>query len=246
MLPGCCFVIAFVVQFNVEDEQGVVLLIYILCAYSEIVMPNSDPSIYISPPQLPSPYSHQKTNANMGSAPDYIFRLATLEDAEPLAKMINTSFRADKTTQVFLSTDRPDSEVTTAAVLTEKILQPDCACIVVTSPTTGILLAHGGVRKLDETTGWFGMLAVHVDYQKQGLGDRVLKYAEEYAVKKWGVTRMEFNVVNTREDLRAWYGKRGYSVTGETTPFPYEYHGAWEGVFRPDLHFVNYGKNLSR
>ncbi|TGJ79225.1 hypothetical protein E0Z10_g9540 [Xylaria hypoxylon] len=164
------------------------------------------------------------------------FRLATVEDAVPLERLINTAFRDDKTTQVFL--------VTEVSTIIAKINQRDSAVLAVTNSSTGSIVAHGSVRKLDDNRAWFGMLAVDVSCQKQGIGSKVLLWAEQYARRQWGSSRMEFNVVNTRAELIAWYKQRGYQPTGETTPFPYGHHGDWQGVLRDDLCFVNLGKDL--
>ncbi|GAP91595.1 putative acyl- N-acyltransferase [Rosellinia necatrix] len=172
------------------------------------------------------------------------FRLATVEDAAVLERLINTAFRDDKTTQVFLSVDHTGIDVTSASAIVAKINQPDCAVLAVTDLSTGSIVAHGSVRKLDDGRAWFGMLAVDVGRQKQGLGGQVLAWAERFARAQWGSPRMEFDVVNTRVDLIAWYNRRGYQPTGETTPFPYEYHGNWQGVLRDNLRFINLGKDL--
>lgn len=56
-----------------------------------------------------------------------IIRLATEEDALPLERLINTAFRDDKTTQVFLAVDHASVDVTSADQLKTKIAQPDCS-----------------------------------------------------------------------------------------------------------------------
>ncbi|GAW21185.1 hypothetical protein ANO14919_107030 [Xylariales sp. No.14919] len=172
------------------------------------------------------------------------FRLATVEDAIPLERLINTAFRDDKTTQVFLSPDHASVDVADVPTIIAKINQPDCAVLAVTDSSTGSIVAHGSVRKLDDKRAWFGMLAVDVDRQKRGLGSKVLEWAELYARRQWGSARLEFDVVNTRAELIAWYKQRGYQPTGESTPFPYERHGDWKGVLRDDLCFINLGKDL--
>ncbi|KAI1181679.1 acyl-CoA N-acyltransferase [Nemania serpens] len=172
------------------------------------------------------------------------FRLATVDDAVSLEKLINTAFRNDNTTQVYLSTDHERIGVADVNGLIAKINQPDCAVLVVTDPSTGSIVAHGSVRKLDDTRAWFGMLAVDVGRQKQGIGAQVLAWAEQYARRQWGSARLEFDAVNTRAELIAWYKGKGYEPTGETSPFPYEYHGDWQGVLRDDLHFINLGKEI--
>lgn len=172
------------------------------------------------------------------------FRLATKEDAVQLERLINTAFRADTTAQVFLSADHASVDVTDAASIAAKIAQPDCAVLAGTD-ADGSLVAHCSVRKLDADRAWFGLLAVDVGRRNRGLGGRALAYAEDYARREWGAARMEFDVVCTRAELIAWYARRGYRATGETTPFPYDRHGDWRGVLRDDLHFVILGKDLS-
>lgn len=179
----------------------------------------------------------------MSPTSDVTFRLAKDEDAVPLERLINKAFRNDKTTQVFLSVDHESVDVTSVDQIKAKINQPDCAVYVATDPK-GTILAHGSVRKLDDSRAWFGMLAVDVACQSQGLGGKVLAFAEDYAVQEWGSTKMEFDVVNTRTELIAWYKRRGYHETGKTTPFPYQYHEGWEGVLRDDLHFVIFQRTL--
>lgn len=171
------------------------------------------------------------------------FRLATVEDAVPLERLINTAFRNDTTTQVFLSADHAPIDVTDVPTIIAKTAQPDCAVLVGTDPD-GTIVTHCSVRKLSDSCAWFGLLAVDVRCQNRGLGSQVLAYAEQYARQAWGSQRMEFDVVCTRAELIAWYRHRGYRPTGETRPFPYDYHKDWKGVLRDDLHFILLGKDL--
>lgn len=53
------------------------------------------------------------------------------------------------------------------------------------------------------------------------MGRRVIAEAERLAAEKWGVRAMRMTVISAREELIAWYERRGYRRTGETTPFPY-------------------------
>lgn len=84
---------------------------------------------------------------------------------------------------------------------------------------------------------WYlGLLTVRGDLQDQGLGRTLLQEAEA-AVAAAGGRRVRMTVVNVRSELIAWYQRRGYAVTGEILPFPYE--DCPFGVpVRPDLSFV--------
>ncbi|CAM5656605.1 GNAT family N-acetyltransferase OS=Streptomyces tendae OX=1932 GN=GUR47_28915 PE=4 SV=1 [Streptomyces tendae] len=68
---------------------------------------------------------------------------------------------------------------------------------------------------------YFGMFAVSPALQGEGLGRAIITEAERQARATWGATEMHMTVISVREDLIAWYERRGYRRTGEMTPFPY-------------------------
>jgi len=61
---------------------------------------------------------------------------------------------------------------------------------------------------------------------------------------------MELQVIALREDILAWYRRRGYetSATEPTRPFPYDFVAKARGgrVLRDDLYFVVLEKELGR
>jgi GNAT superfamily N-acetyltransferase len=65
------------------------------------------------------------------------------------------------------------------------------------------------------------MFAVSPRLQGAGLGKVIIAEAERQARETWGVTEMHMTVISVRDDLIAWYERRGYRRTGRTTPFPY-------------------------
>jgi GNAT superfamily N-acetyltransferase len=90
---------------------------------------------------------------------------------------------------------------------------------------------------------WYlSLLAVDPRQQKQQLGRTLLAAAEAYARTR-GARRIRMSVVFLRDTLIAWYLRRGYTLTGETEPFPYgdERFGR---PLRDDLHFVILEKEL--
>jgi ribosomal protein S18 acetylase RimI-like enzyme len=90
---------------------------------------------------------------------------------------------------------------------------------------------------------WYlGLLTVRPDLQNRQLGRTLLATAEAFA-KERGAHRMRMTVLNVRVTLIAWYERRGYTLTGETKPFPYgdERFGR---PLRNDLHFVVLEKNI--
>ena len=68
---------------------------------------------------------------------------------------------------------------------------------------------------------YFGMFSVKPTLQGGGLGKRMLAEAERMARTEWGSSRMEMTVISIRDELVAWYERRGYRRTGRFKPFPY-------------------------
>lgn len=68
---------------------------------------------------------------------------------------------------------------------------------------------------------YFGMFAVRPGLQGGGLGKEIIAEAERSAREGWGVTEMHMTVISVRDELIAWYERRGYRRTGKMTPFPY-------------------------
>jgi ribosomal protein S18 acetylase RimI-like enzyme len=84
---------------------------------------------------------------------------------------------------------------------------------------------------------WYlGSLAADPDQQNAGLGRQLLAGAEQWAAAH-GARRIRMSVVNVRDTLIAWYVRRGYHLTGETEPFPYD-DRRFGTPLRDDLHFV--------
>ena len=91
---------------------------------------------------------------------------------------------------------------------------------------------------------WYlGLLSVRPDLQKRQLGRTLLAAAENFAQER-GAHRIRMTVLNVRNTLIAWYERRGYTLTGETQPFPYD-NERFGRPLRDDLHFVVLEKDIS-
>jgi ribosomal protein S18 acetylase RimI-like enzyme len=106
------------------------------------------------------------------------------------------------------------------------------------------LVACCELRGQPSGTAYFGMFAVVPTLQGGGVGGKVLAEAERRAVALWSATAMEMTVIRQRDELIAWYERRGYRRTGETRPFP---HGDERFGLprRSDLEFAVLTKSLS-
>ena len=83
---------------------------------------------------------------------------------------------------------------------------------------------------------YLGLLSVDPDYQQGGLGSLLMREAEKYCRER-GSRAMDILIVNLRDDLPAFYQRRGYVERG-TTPFPPDVETKFP------CHFINMSKSL--
>jgi len=70
-------------------------------------------------------------------------------------------------------------------------------------------------------SAYLGMLTVRPVAQGDGIGRRLLAGAEAFVAAAWHSRSVHMTVIVQREELIAWYERRGYQRTGEFEPFPY-------------------------
>jgi ribosomal protein S18 acetylase RimI-like enzyme len=148
-----------------------------------------------------------------------IFRTATLADVDAIVALVESAYRGESglrgwTTESHLL----DGQRTDAADVRALIERP--ASRILLAERDGRLMASCHVERQGDN-GYFGMFAVDPAGQGGGLGRQVLAEAERVAREEWGCRGMRMTVIVQREELIAWYGRRGYRRTGEYQPFPY-------------------------
>ncbi|MFI7313958.1 GNAT family N-acetyltransferase [Streptomyces hygroscopicus] len=147
------------------------------------------------------------------------FRPATEADVDGLVALIESAYRGDAsragwTTEAdILGGQRTDPEGVAAVVRGE-----NSRMVIV--ERAGELVACCQLEHRGDHA-YFGMFAVRPALQGGGLGKVILAEAERFARAEWGVTEMHMTVISAREELIAWYERRGYARTGRMTPFPY-------------------------
>jgi GNAT superfamily N-acetyltransferase len=137
---------------------------------------------------------------------EYTLRQASSSDTAELAALINLAYRVE---DFFKTGDRTD--------------EADVAESMQTGPF--FLLADHYERitscihiEVRGDRGYFGMLSVHPEGQRHGLGRRLIAEAEDHC-RLAGCEWMDLEVVNLRDELPPFYKSLGYRVTG-TAPFP--------------------------
>lgn len=151
-------------------------------------------------------------------------RIADLADAERITAVINDAFRIAEAFFVDgnrISVDEVRHSLTTGAFLVAEDEQGMSGCVY---------LEPRGER------AYLGLLSVDPSRQQSGLGSRLMAAGEEYCRER-GARFMDIYIVNLREDLPAFYQRRGYVENG-TTPFPPDV------PTKQPCHFINMSKPL--
>ncbi|MFD7896608.1 MULTISPECIES: GNAT family N-acetyltransferase [unclassified Streptomyces] len=147
------------------------------------------------------------------------YRDATAADTEALVALIESAYRGDSSRTGW---------TTEADILEGQRTDPQGVLEVIEAPGSRLLAVErdGGLIACCQLehrgeAAYFGMFAVLPGAQGGGLGRRIIAEAERVARETWGVREMHMTVITVREELIAWYERRGYRRTGKLFPFPY-------------------------
>ncbi|MFE3071381.1 GNAT family N-acetyltransferase [Streptomyces sp. NPDC059247] len=147
------------------------------------------------------------------------YREAVVDDVPALVPLVESAYRGDAsrggwTTEADLLQGQRTDPAGVAAVITA----PGSRLLVV--ERDGEIVACCQLEHRGEAA-YFGMFAVRPELQGAGLGKRIIAEAERRVRELWDVREMHMTVISVREELVAWYERRGYRRTGRMTPFPY-------------------------
>lgn len=146
-------------------------------------------------------------------------RPAADPDVPGLQALIHSAYRGEASRAGWTSeADLLDGNRVDADMLRAELADPDTTLLLAEDADGPLGCCVLTVR--GEGTAYFGTFAVRPTAQGGGIGDALLRHAEAHA-RDAGAGRMELTVVAQRNDLIAWYVRRGYAATGETRPFPY-------------------------
>jgi ribosomal protein S18 acetylase RimI-like enzyme len=166
-------------------------------------------------------------------------RFATPADAPALAELVNSVYRAPhtgwKTETAILHGPRIDVHAVQDILNTSVIL---------VFPQQGPQIEACVNLERHQTYAYLGLLCVRQDLQDQGYARRVLQHAEQFIRTSWQLAEVRMTVIAQRRELIAYYQRRGYQLTGETQPFPYD-DPSLGTPQRPDLHFAVLQKTLA-
>lgn len=152
------------------------------------------------------------------------FRAATLADTDALVDLVESAYRGDSSRAGWTTeADFLDGRRTGADDIKACLDRPQSVILIVErngADAAPELLACAHVAA-EDGAGYFGMFSVKPTLQGGGIGKRVIDEAERIAREDWKLPAMRMTVIDIRNELIAFYERRGYVRTGHYKPFPY-------------------------
>jgi ribosomal protein S18 acetylase RimI-like enzyme len=152
------------------------------------------------------------------------FRAATHADTPALVALVESAYRGEASKQGWTTeADMLDGRRTGADDIEACIARPQSRIVIAEhtgADGTPELLACAHVA-VEDGAGYFGMFSVRPTLQGAGIGKAVLSEAERIVRDEWKVPTMRMTVIDIRDELIAFYERRGYRRTGIKKPFPY-------------------------
>lgn len=170
------------------------------------------------------------------------FRSATDADIDAIVALVESAYRGDVSRQGWTTeADFLDGRRTGTDDVGACIRRPQSVILLAERADDGLLAcAHVAV---EDGAGYFGMFSVRPNLQGGGVGKALLAEAERIAHEDWKVPAMRMTVIDIRDELIAFYERRGYQRTGVKKPFPYG-DPRFGLPKRPDLRFEVLEKTL--
>ena len=147
------------------------------------------------------------------------YRDAAVADVPAIVGLVTSAYRGEASRVGWTTeADLLDGERIDPGVLRADIERPRSRVLLVERDGALVACAHVAV---EDGAGYFGMFAVRPDLQGAGLGNALLLEAERVVRDEWMLPALRMTVIDVRDELIAWYERRGYRRTGIRKPFPY-------------------------
>lgn len=154
-------------------------------------------------------------------ASEFSIETANLADTPAIVALVNYVYRGEAAQKSwtseagFIGGIRVDAEK-----IQSELINPAIKILLAKNHSSGVI----GCVKLErsEAGAYLGMLSVHLNQQKSGLGGELVKAAENFVVREWRLEKIFMHVLSCRTELIAWYQRKGYCDSGKREPWPYE------------------------
>ena len=175
------------------------------------------------------------------ATPTLTFRAARPADVDALVALVQSAYRGDASRAGWTTeADLLDGQRTDPEGVGRTIADPNSR--IVLAEQDGKLMACAHIE-CQPRGAYFGMFSVNPKSQGGGIGNQLIAECERIARDEWHCASVFMTVIRQRDELIAWYERRGYAKTGERKPFPYG--DARFGLpKRDDLEFIVLEKKL--
>lgn len=149
-----------------------------------------------------------------------LIRPAAASDLLDLYAVIERAYRGDSARSGWThESDLLGGQRTDLATLSSILQSPTDRLLVALSDENAPV---GCVQITDRGSGvsYLGLLCVDPLLQAAGYGRALIAAAEELAIDLFDAKTIEMTVIDKREELIAYYERRGYFLTPEKRPFP--------------------------
>jgi ribosomal protein S18 acetylase RimI-like enzyme len=147
------------------------------------------------------------------------FRNAHATDVDGVVNLVESAYRGDASRRGWTTeADFLDGQRTDRSGVAEIIGKPDSRVLLGERATQLLACCH--LEKQGDAC-YFGMFSVDPTLQGGGVGKLMMNEAERIARDEWQCKKMEMTVISIRNELVAWYERRGYRRTGIYKAFPY-------------------------
>lgn len=148
------------------------------------------------------------------------FRNASAADVDAIVALVESAYRGDSSRQGWTTeADMLDGQRTDSADVVRLIAHVHSRVLLLTR-SSGQLRACAHIERQKEVC-YFGMFSVKPTEQGSGIGRAMLAEGERIARDEWACREMQMTVISIRDELIAWYERRGYQRTAIFKPFPY-------------------------
>lgn len=173
-------------------------------------------------------------------------RGATLEDAETLHRIIHSSYRTTKswTTEHELVAGERISQDGIAQLIEDGVdrifvaeIEMDNGRVPAGCICVELACRHEDMA-LPDDHAMLGLFAVDPEHQSRGIGNKLLSHALDF-VKEENCKFVTIWVIEQREDIMAWYARKGFVHTDKRVPFVFP-----DLALVEDMHFKVMQKSL--
>ena len=152
------------------------------------------------------------------SLPILSFRKARIDETDFIVKLVNSAYRGESSKAGWTTeADLLDGQRTDPQEIAH-LIQDENSVILLCIQGDEIIGSVNLQRKGEEA--YLGMFVMRPTLQGGGIGKQFIQASEDFVRQDWESKKMTMSVITLREELIAFYERRGYQRTGEHQPFP--------------------------